>query len=271
MYQSNVQKDIVPKEQDSYVDFGLPYKDFPNTSDPCDVCLPGSFLNPDKSSDIQSNNCPMLMSQKCSQEWTDKCSLYADSRDDIVSLRKFIRDTASKKFCKLNSDSSCKVLCQPFNPIAQDSPLVCDTVGRDVLTNLNDEIDIGWYLPANMSPDYMSDSCSQTCKVSTNVEDGDVIVDACLKYGFCNDILTGVCREGGEINHSGLKRFCDLQVNKKEEKEEKEEKADEKDEKTNVPIKFSQQNSNESISRFYTIVAMAIALLLIWIIFIRRK
>ena len=269
MYQSAVQKEILQKDQDNYSDFGTPYKEFPNMSDPCDVCLPGgSFLNPDKSSDIQSNNCPLLMSQKCSQDWTDKCSLYAESRDDDVSLRKFIRDTASKKFCKLNSDSSCKVLCQPFNPIVQDSPLVCDTVGKDVLTNLHDKIDIGWYLPVNMSPDYMSDSCSQTCKALTTVEEGDVIVDSCLKYGFCNDILTGVCLEGGDINHSGLKRFCDIQ------KGEKVEKVDEKvDEKATMePMKLSQQQKpKETFSRFYTLFILAIAVLFLLFVFTRRK
>ena len=213
MYYSSSQKEIVAKDPDSYSDFGAPYNSFPLVSDPVDVCLPGSYLNPEKSSDLDYNNCPIYMSQRCSSTWDDKCNLYANSLDDPVLLKNFIRAVASKKFCHLNSDSTCKELCQPFNPIAQDSPQVCSNVGKDVLKNSNDNIDIGWYLPANMSPDYMSTSCNQTCDVvtSSSIDPSDVVVNACLKYGYCNDILTNMCQLSGNtpISHPGLKQYCD--------------------------------------------------------------
>lgn len=212
MYYSSSQKEIVTKEPDSYSDFGAPYKAYPLISDPVDVCLPGSFLNPEKSSDLDLNSCPIYMSQRCSTLWDDKCSLYVNSLDDPMLLKNFLRATASKKFCHLTTDSTCKVLCQPFNPIAQDSPQICSNVGKDVLKNANDYIDIGYYIPVNMSPDYMSSSCSQTCdNISGSATDpSDVVITACLKYGFCNDILTGICQTSGgkSIAHPGLQQYC---------------------------------------------------------------
>lgn len=218
MYYSASQKEIVTKDPDSYSDFGAPYKSYPIISDPVDVCLPGSYMNPERSSDLDLNNCPIYMSQRCAVSWDDKCDLYINSLDDPVLLRNFLRDTAGKKFCRLNPDSTCKTLCQPFNPIAQESPSVCSNVGKDVLKNANDDIDIGWYLPVNMSPDYMSSSCSQTCdKVGISaVNPNDVVVTACLKYGFCNDILTNMCQlsNGTTSSHAGLQRFCDISKSK---------------------------------------------------------
>lgn len=212
MYYSSSQKEIVAKDPDSYSDFGAPYKSFPLISDPVEVCLPGSFLSPEKSSDLDLNNCPIYMSQRCALSWDDKCDLYVNSLDDPVLLKNFIRSTASKKFCHLTSDSTCKVLCQPFNPIAQDSPQVCANVGKDVLKNAADNLDIGWYLPVNMSPDYMSASCNQTCDnvAGSAIDPSDIVVNACLKYGFCNDILTNVCQLSGgkSISHPGLQQFC---------------------------------------------------------------
>lgn len=218
MYYSSSQKEIVAKDPDTYSDFGAPYKSFPLISDPVDVCLPGSFLNPEKSSDLDYNNCPILMSQRCSTGWDDKCDLYVNSLDDPVLLKNFLRATASKKFCHLTPDSTCKLLCQPFNPIAQDSPQVCANVGKDVLKDANDSIDIGWYLPVNMSPDYMGASCSQICDniPGSSIDPSDIVVTACLKYGFCNDILTNVCQLSDEksISHPGLQRFCSSLTNK---------------------------------------------------------
>lgn len=212
MYYSSSQKEIVTKDPDSYSDFGTPYSSFPLISDPVDICLPGSYFNSEKSSDLRYNNCPILMSQRCATSWDDKCSLYADSLDDPVSLKNFIRATASVKFCHLTPDSTCKRLCQPFNPINQTSQLVCANVGKDTLKDSNDNIDIGWYLPVNMSPDYMGASCSQICDTvpGSSIEPSDIVIDACLKYGFCNDILTNVCQlsSGTSISHPGLERFC---------------------------------------------------------------
>lgn len=209
MYYSSSIKEIVPKDPDTYADFGQPYENFPIVSDPVDVCLPGNYMNPEKSSDLDYNNCPIYMSQRCATNWDQKCDLYINSIDDPMLLKDFLRLSVSKKFCRLNPDSSCKVLCQPFNPIAQDSPLVCSNVGKDVLKNANDNIDIGWYLPVNMSPDYMSNSCSQTCNSQGNkISQSDIVVNACLKYGFCNDILIDMCKTPENIENTNLQRFC---------------------------------------------------------------
>ena len=209
MYYSQSIKEITSKDPDSYSDFGMPYKNYPIISDPVDVCLPGSFFNPEKSSDIDFNNCPLYMADRCAKNWDEKCSLYVNSLDDGSLVKDFLRATASKKFCSLSKNSTCKEMCQPFNPIAQDSPVVCQNFGKDVLKDNSDNLDIGWYLPASTSPDYMGSSCEGTCD-SKNIEQSDVVIDSCLKYGFCNDILTDVCKTSNfKVGHKGLQRFCD--------------------------------------------------------------
>lgn len=211
MYYSSARKEIVSKDADEYSDFGKPYSGYSTNNDPVDCCLPGSFLNCPKVAEL--GLCPSFMTQRCAQNWDEKCELYANTLNDNVKLRNFIRDTASKKYCQLSPDSNCAKMCQPFDPIAQESTQVCSYVGNEVLKDSNDSVDIGWYLPVNISPDYLS-TCQQTCNVlnPSNITLNDTVINSCLKYGFCNDILTNICQlssnSNTQINHPGLSTYC---------------------------------------------------------------
>lgn len=210
MYNSRARKEILSVEASEYSDFGKPYS--PIDNDPVDCCLPGSFMDCPKVADL--GLCPSFMAQRCAKNWDKKCNMYADSLD-TVKQRDFIRSTAGKKYCQLSPDSSCSKMCQPFDPIAQDSPQVCQYVGNEVLKNSNDSVDIGWYYPVNISPDYMG-TCQQTCNVvnPSDIIPSDPVINNCLKYGYCNDILTNICQLAGDnnikITHPELISFCNV-------------------------------------------------------------
>jgi hypothetical protein len=278
MYYSASQKEIVGKDPDNYSDFGAPYKSFPLVSDPVDVCLPGNYMNPERSSNLDLNNCPTYMSQRCAVTWDDKCALYLQSLDDPSQLKDFIHSVAKKKFCRLTPGSSCQTLCQPFNPIAQNSPILCSNVGKEVLKNAAASIDIGWYLPVNMSPDYMGESCNQTCDNLKGIKKDDIIIDACLKYGFCNDILENVCHysKGKPISHPGLKMFCasipspipppsnTARVNKTKSVKRSSSRDDGDDD---LPVRTVDSSGK---NKMYLLVALAIIVFVIMVIFFKK-
>lgn len=203
------QNEIVKKRSDDYSDFGKPY--YPIDKDPVDSCLPGSFLDAPKIADL--GLCPSFMAQRCADNWDEKCDLYVKSIQDRVKEKDFFRDVSSRKYCQLSPDSSCTKMCEPFDPIAQESVSVCKYVGSELLKDVNDSVDIGWYYPVNISPDYMG-SCRQTCnKVNpASISEKDPVINSCLKYGYCNDILINICQlaenNNVSISHSGLSTFC---------------------------------------------------------------
>lgn len=209
MYNNSARKEIVAKRANDYSEFGKSLT--PVDNDPVDCCLPGSFLDCPKVADL--GMCPAFMAQRCAANWDEKCTTYANSLNDDIKLRDFMRDTAGSKYCQLSPDSNCTTMCQPFDPIAQDSPKVCKTVGSEVLKDANASIDIGWYYPVNISPDYMG-SCRQTCNKMNprDIKEDDPVINTCLKYGYCNDILTNVCQladnSGVTVNHPGLSTYC---------------------------------------------------------------
>jgi len=152
------------------------------------------------------------MSQRCALNWDSKCDLYLDSIDQPAVMKNFLRDAVSKKYCRLSKSSECKTVCQPFNPIVQESPTICGNVGKETLKDINGKIDIGWNVPINMSPDYMSKSCTETCDVVTpsDIKADDMIINACLKYGYCDDYLNNICLSNKDktISHPGVTQFC---------------------------------------------------------------
>lgn len=203
--------EIVSPDANEYSDFGKPYDMYPSVSDPVDCCLPGSFLNCPQVANL--GMCPNFMAQRCAAKWDDKCSLYANSIDDRVKFKDFLRDTAGKKYCQLSPDSTCSKMCQPFNPIDQSSAQVCSYVGNEVMKDANATIDIGLYKPVSISPDYMS-PCQQTCNLMNpkDITVDDQVINNCLQYGYCNDILTNICQLSKQGNialqHPGLDTYC---------------------------------------------------------------
>lgn len=210
MYYSSARKEIIPRDADEYSDYGLPDPSFAK-SDPVNSCLPGSFM--DNPSVAELGLCPSFMAQRCAQKWDEKCDLYTNTIGDQVKLKNFIRDVTSRKYCQLSPDSNCSKMCQPFSPIDQTSPQVCSYVGSEVLKDANASIDIGWNYPVNISPDYMG-ICQQTCNLvnPSSIQADDKVINSCLKYGFCNDILINICKSAGntQINHPGLASFCSV-------------------------------------------------------------
>ena len=218
-------------EADEYGTFGKPYVVTQEMVDPVDCCLPGSFLNCPKTTDL--GLCPKYMSQRCSSVWDEKCDLYANSIGDDEKSKDFFRDLVSKKYCKLSSTSKCSKFCQPFDPVAQQSPSVCTDIGNEVFKLTQDDIDVGWYKPVNVGPDYM-DRCKKDCNLirPEDIEENDTSINTCLQYGFCHDILQDICSfsSGGVFKNKHLGEYC----NHKQNKDRK------------IDTKFSSENLSES-------------------------
>lgn len=194
------------KNPNFYAEFGKE----PKVYDPADCCLPDGFMNCPGVS--QLGMCPNYMSQRCSVKWDEKCDSYLQSiSDSPVELKKFNRDTLTKRFCTLSPDSNCKTSCQKFDPTAQSSASVCKYVGNEVLKNKNDQVDIGWTKPINISPDYMG-GCNFICNTKSTVEPDDVVVNNNFKYGINNDILNHICdisvNSKIDIKNKQLDKYC---------------------------------------------------------------
>lgn len=193
-----------------FATFGKPLTANNPETDPSSCCLPGSFLNCPLVADV--GNCPSYMSEKCAKNWDSTCDLYLNSIDDNMVLKQFVRDTATKKFCRLSDDSNCKKVCQSFSPVTNDTQhQFCEDWGNETLKNSKDSIDIGYYTNVNVSPDYLG-KCKKTCDVvkGEDIKNDDVITNVCLRYGFCNDILTNVCQLVGKSSNDGLNKYCNI-------------------------------------------------------------
>ena len=184
------------------------------TTDPVDYCLPGSFIDKPQTANI--GLCPSLMAKRCGANWDEKCSLYLKSLDnDVVKVRSFFRSMSSKKYCRLSDNSDCVVNCQPFDPVDGNSFSVCDNFGSESLKDVSETVDIGLSRPVVVSPYYMG-KCRQTCDVikPENFENDDVMLDYCLKYGVCNDILSSICVSNKDsvdkISNVKLRDYCNL-------------------------------------------------------------
>lgn len=238
-------------EADDYSSFGKPIvKDM---SDPADICLPGAFL--DKYQLVQLDRCPLLMSQRCSENFDEKCDLYFQSLKDINDIRDFISQTLKKKFCKLADDSSCKMMCQKFDPIAEESVDICQPVGDEVLEDKHLYIDTGLSEAVSISPYYMSRCKLQCDSKASDVKEDDGLIKKALDAKVGSDVLTVMCKntETEEIKNPDMKYFCDSL--KKKEDSEKEKKT----EKFGQQIK---QEFNEFRMRHFVILSVVIILLL---------
>lgn len=224
---SSVVQESIPVKASDFSEFGKPYSGYweDRDKDPVDRCLPGAFLS-DKFQTAQLDMCPDFMSQRCARDWDSKCDLYFESLENINEVRDFLSKTLSKKFCRLADDSKCTIECQPFDPIAQSTAKVCTYLGSEPLRDRMDNLDIGYYFPVNMSPDYMG-KCMQTCDVvaPNKIDEHDPIIDKILNIGYRSQVLTQLCQLSLDsktpISNPRLQSYCTQLVKEKEEVEKK--------------------------------------------------
>jgi hypothetical protein len=199
----------------NYGQFGKPFKGF-KQEDPVDACMPDRFL--DAPWNYNLGNCKQFMTQRCSQNWDNKCQLYVNNIDDVTVLKQFMESMANHRFCNLNDKSNCAIVCEPFNPISQTSPDVCNTMGVDAMVNAQQSIDTGLYNPVKLSPVYMG-GCMKKCdKIKPeNITENDYSINYCLQFGFCGETLSNICKiadeNGQTIHNSLLKQYCDIKKN----------------------------------------------------------
>lgn len=209
------EKEFLIPNPEQYSEFGKPYPGTP-TEDPLACCMPYNLFTCENRT-AELGLCPNFMSQRCAQKWDDKCDLYLST---TTYWKDFLEKTAEKKFCKLSKDSHCTKLCQPFDPIAQESPQVCDFVGNEITTlNINDPSGEN---TAITNPTYMKIPCNKTCDLITPdiLTATDPVITNCLNNGQCSDILANICdtsvSEKINIAHPELAKICKLRQQNKD-------------------------------------------------------
>jgi hypothetical protein len=199
MYSSK--NELQSKFSDEYADFGLPYSDYPLETDYTQRCLPGDFMN---SGIADLDMCPAYIAQRCADSWDSKCGVYLESLWDVNKRRGFIRDVIQRKYFELSPDSSCSINCQPFDPIAQQSPNVCSVMGNEAYLDSSNRIDVGDITGEGIvvSPVYMG-SCN-TVRKNVSITD-DPLITASIASGF-TDELSMLC--GGDVKSEMLSGVC---------------------------------------------------------------
>jgi hypothetical protein len=201
----------------NYGQLGKPFKGF-RQDDPVDACMPDRFL--DAPWNYNLGNCKQFMAQRCASNWDNKCQLYVNNIDDVTVLKQFFESMANHRFCSLNDKSNCGLVCEPFNPIEQTSPNVCNTMGVDAMVDASQSIDTGMYNPVKLSPVYMG-GCMKNCdKIQpSDIKEDDYSINYCLQFGFCGETLGNICRisdeKGQTVQNSLLKQYCDIRKNSK--------------------------------------------------------
>ena len=234
----------------NYGNFGKPYKGF-SREDPVDACMPGRFL--DAPWNYNLGNCKQLMAQRCSENWDEKCQLFVNNIDDVTELKHFLESMANHRFCNLDRNSKCGLVCEPFNPIDQVSPSICRTMGDDPMVNAQQEIDTGLYNPVKLSPVYMG-GCMKTCnKIQpSEIKKDDKAINYCLEFGFCGETLSNICKTANDnkqdIKHPLLKQYCSLKnYNKKDKTNQK----SLKEQNTSKTLNSTYNSSIEPVGKIY--------------------
>lgn len=209
----------------NYSQFGAPTRDAlyaspktgPTPKDrEIECCLPGSLFNCSLLTD--TSDCPIMMAQKCAEEFDQNCALYANTKahSSMDDYRHFLRDTLRNRFCQLAPNSDCVKACTPFDPTAPNgSHLVCRTIGKEAMADAspNSTIDVGLNLPVNISPVYQG-RCMFTCNVKkgAQIEAVDPVISECIRTGFCSDLLDQVCKDTDVANAPNvlLKTYCGI-------------------------------------------------------------
>jgi hypothetical protein len=262
--------------------FGKPFKGF-RQEDPVDSCMPDRFL--DAPWNYNLGGCKQYMAQRCAENWDNKCQLYVNNIEDVTVLKQFLESMANHRFCNLSDQSKCDVVCEPFNPINQTSPNICNTMGVDPMVDISQSLDTGLYNPVKLSPVYMG-GCMKKCdKIEpSNIKEDDYSINYCLQFGFCGESLANICKvmdEKGETSkNSLLNQYCSLRKSKKTHSPQPSQKTETKQENSQEqPKKLKSSsinvthlnNSNDSYSNNIGVFSVIIILVLIGIFMATSK
>lgn len=160
--------------------------------------LCGDYNNP------ESDNCQVYMAERCSKgEWDSFCDVYSKDRAGSrsttkiskealggeVSVRsKFLRNTLANKYCALTADNNnnCRPTPSPFDLTQVNGPIIMKYEG----------------------------DCNAECSQFTPEDlENDVVLEACLVNGMCNDVIsnmidyanrTGMSLDGTKLAHLAL-------------------------------------------------------------------
>lgn len=93
------------------------------TGDYTSCCLGGGLFSCPLT--IDKDLCPRYMEKRCSKTWDKACDMYAGVHPSFIS------DVEKNKKCKLvaTPGSDCDVYCSSLDPMADDSPYLCRTMG----------------------------------------------------------------------------------------------------------------------------------------------
>ena len=206
-------KEVPDIKAEEYSEFGKPYAAFPVQTDPVQTCLAGSLWHGGELANL--GMCPAYMAQRCGSKWDPYCDEYLLGLEDIDLIRDVLQQTAVKKYCRLADNSSCSINCQPFNPISNASTQICGFYGNEGLIDGNQNIDIGYYTPVNISPVYMN-RCAISCDQIDNMTDDDPVVNNCLSSGLCGSQMNNICQlasqNGKPLGNKALQAYCELQT-----------------------------------------------------------
>ncbi len=178
------------------------------SSDPADCCLEGSNCN-----GFDKGNCSEYMAQRCARNWDSKCDIYILQLDGSRDGNNFIRDVASKRYCRdknNNKNSSCVTSC--------DENGSCSLVGDDSYKNPVKLYDIsknfGSLKDDEISP-LKASQCKQVCDILnlSSFGDDDRVLNECLDRGSCGDVMMGLSENivSNNIPYTNrrLKKFID--------------------------------------------------------------
>lgn len=169
-----------------------------NSKDPADCCLEGG----------DNSKCSEIMSQRCARTWDAKCDVYLLRLDGLRTGNDFIRDVASKRYCR-DKKNNCVTSCDNGS---------CKLVGEDSYKNPLKLYDISKKfssLEDNEISPLKTSQCKQVCDVLnlSSLGDTDRVLNECLDRGSCGDVIMSLSENIVSNNvpytNRRLKKFID--------------------------------------------------------------
>ncbi len=179
------------------------------SKDPVDCCLDLFYENPNYT-EFRKESCPDFMAKRCSRTWDSKCDMYLVKLDDKREGNSFIREVASKRYCRdsnNNKNSSCVTSCENDN---------CSLVKDDIYKNPIKLYDVSKKFSSlkdnNISP-LKAGECKKVCDILnlSSFNDDDRVLNECLDRGSCSDIMMNlsenIVSNNIPYNNRRLKKF----------------------------------------------------------------